>query len=145
MITWAAARNCAFNSRYIAATLPRFTTRKSAPWIGLRRTISPRAEATAMAAMAKKTAVCTLRGPVGGDGHRRPRLPVGSGGLEREEHLLRVDHPVAAVRGELQDARVHPDRVFRAGLDTVAAEHALAEVDEERLADLFDLGVGIDR
>src|SRR5882762_7651064 len=142
-ITCAAARNCAPSVRYRTAMLPRLTTRKRAPWTGLRRRTSPSAEPTPIRAASTKTPTCTSGRPVRRDRHRRPRLAVGPGGLQGEEHLLCVDHPPAAVGGELQDPGVHPDRVFRARLHAVAAEYALAEVDRELRADLLDVGVGM--
>src|SRR6266478_969250 len=123
-ITCAAARNWAPSVRYRTATLPRLTTRKRAPWTGLRRRTSPSAEPTPIRAASTKTPTCTSGRPVRRDRHRRPRLAVGPGGLQGEEHLLCVDHPPAAVGGELQDPGVHPDRVFRARLHAVAAEYA---------------------
>src|SRR5206468_75228 len=71
------------------------------------------------------------------------RAAVGVGGLERQQHLLRVDHSTAAVGGELQDPRVHANRVLGTRLHAVAAEHALPEIDVEASGHLFDLGVRV--
>ena len=71
------------------------------------------------------------------------RQPVGPGRLERQEHLLRVDHPLAAEGRELEDARVHADRVLGARLDAEPAEDALAEVDVEALGVLLDVRVRV--
>lgn len=40
-----------------------------------------------------------------------------------------VNHVFAAVGGELQNPRVHPDRIFRACLHTKAAEYANTQID----------------
>src|SRR6201998_2013156 len=103
MITCATARNWAPSVRYRTATLPRVTTRNSAAWIGLRRRTSPSAAPTAISATRRKPTVRTSGPPVGRDRHRRAGRAVGSGWLEGEEHLSRIDHPAPAVGREFQD------------------------------------------
>src|SRR6185503_7295424 len=70
---------------------------------------------------------------------RHGRQPVGPGRLERQEHLLRVHHTLPAEGRELEDARVHADRVLGARLDAEPAKDALAEVDVETLGVLLDV------
>src|SRR2546426_9946304 len=87
------------------------------------------------------------RAPSGSPARRqrdgRLRAAVGVGGLERQQHLLRVDHSTAAVGGELQDPRVHANRVLGTRLHAVAADHALPEIDVEASGYLFDPGVRV--
>src|SRR5712692_2543743 len=144
-MTCAAARNSAPRVRYSAAMPPRFTTRNSAPWMGLRLSTSPSAAPTTISAMSPNAtaAVTASHRPSRRDRHRRPGHAVGAGRLQREQHLFRVDHAAPAVGRELEDPRIHPDRVLGAALHAVAAEHALAEVDVDAGRDLLDLRVRV--
>ena len=86
----------------------RLPTRNSAPWIGFfaqqqRRTPRPR---PAAASTAKVTgAIAASDGRSAGIGTGDVGTPFGPGRLERQQHLLRVDHAAAAVRRRTRGSR----------------------------------------
>ena len=62
---------------------------------------------------------------------------------ERKQLIEIIDHPLSAVRGKLQYARVHADSIFRAGFYAESAENAQAQIDVKAHRIFLNLRIGM--